>query len=197
MQRCGPAARQHRTGTGEPASPARQVQPEPSRARPGIVVLAAPSWQARRRKEATCDLDHHSPPDPRRLRHRWSQDRGPYVARQAGGAIARPAMEGHGWRIASKLPDPGPHWATSGPHPGHERPDRSGQQRHHRSGICPAHRAHSPTRRRSLPPSWALTRKRTHARPPGRGPDPPRARRSEVRLRFSLLSADLYSYWID
>jgi hypothetical protein len=42
------------------------------------------------------------------------------VARQAGGAIARPAMEGHGWRIAFEAPDPGPHWVreaseTAGP----------------------------------------------------------------------------------
>jgi hypothetical protein len=79
--------------------------------------------RARRKKEATCDLDHHSPADPRRLRCGWSQDRGPYVARQAGGAIARPAMEGHGWRIAFQARDPG---ATSGPRTtGSQRTTRS------------------------------------------------------------------------
>jgi hypothetical protein len=78
--------------------------------------------RARRKKEATCDLDHHSPADPRRLRRGWSQDRGPYVARQAGGAIARPAMEGHGWRIAFQARDPGPHW-------GHIRATTTGSQR--------------------------------------------------------------------
>ena len=62
---------------------------------------------AGRKKEATYDLDCCSPADPWCLRRRLSQDRGPHVARQAGGAIARPAMEGHGWRIGFEPPDPG------------------------------------------------------------------------------------------
>jgi hypothetical protein len=66
-----------------------------------IVVLAAPSCQGWEGEGATCELDHHAPADPRRRRRGWSQDRGPYVARQAGGATTRPAMEGHGRRIAS------------------------------------------------------------------------------------------------
>ena len=111
-----PRAGSHTTVTGAPASPARQVsQSRHERALiPWCWLLQA--GRARRRREATCDLDHHSPADPRRLRRGWSQDRGPYVARQAGGAIARPAMEGHGWRIAFQARDPRGHIvATSGP----------------------------------------------------------------------------------
>ena len=100
-----PRAGSHTTVTGAPASPARQVSQ--SRHERALIPW---SWllqagRARRRREATCDLDHHSPADPRRVRRGWSQDRGPYVARQAGGAIARPAMEGHGWRIAFQALD--------------------------------------------------------------------------------------------
>jgi hypothetical protein len=87
---------------------ARQVESEPPQARPCLVVLAVPSWQGWEGEGATCELDHHAPADPRRRRRGWPQDRGPHVARQAGGATARPAMEGHGWRIASWPPDPGP-----------------------------------------------------------------------------------------
>jgi len=104
---------------GEPTSPSIQWR---GGAR---AVTSAPdnlsSWllqagRARRKKEATCDLDHHSPADPRRLRRGWPQDRGPHVARQAGGGIARPAMEGHGWRIAFQGRDRWGHMgATSGP----------------------------------------------------------------------------------
>jgi hypothetical protein len=68
--------------------------------------------RARRKKEATYDLGHHSPADAQRLRRGRCQDRRPYAPRQAGGAIARPAMEGHGWRIPSKR-------GTAGPHRGH------------------------------------------------------------------------------
>ena len=112
----------HTTATGEPASPSRQVEPKPSRA----PWYCSAGCRARRKKEATYDLDHRSPADPRCLRRGLSQDRGPHVARQAGGAAARPAMEGHGWRIGFQAPD---RWATSGPHLGHERPDRRGQLR--------------------------------------------------------------------
>ena len=101
----------HTTATGEPASPSRQVEPKPSRA----PWYCSAGCRARRKKEATYDLDHRSPADPRCLRRGLSQDRGPHVARQAGGAAARPAMEGHGWRIGFQAPD---RRATSGATPG-------------------------------------------------------------------------------
>jgi hypothetical protein len=43
--------------------------------------------------------------------------------------------------------------ATSGPQPGHKRPDRCDNNGHRRAITCPAHRAHSHTRRRSPPPA--------------------------------------------
>jgi hypothetical protein len=42
-----------------------------------------------------------------------------------------------------------------------------------------------------------VLRQRMHARPPGGGRTLRELDGQEVRLRFSLLSADLYSYWID
>jgi hypothetical protein len=66
------------------------------------------------RRKPPNDLGHHSPADSQRLRRGRCQDRRPYAPRQAGGAIARPAMEGYGWRIPSKL-------GTAGPHRGHIR----------------------------------------------------------------------------
>jgi hypothetical protein len=109
--------------------PARQRHPRSPGSRPhphdrwsqSRQERALVSWRwllqagrARRKKEATYDLGHHSPADSQRLRRGRCQDRRPYAPRQAGGAIARPAMEGHGWRIPSKL-------GTAGPHRGHIR----------------------------------------------------------------------------
>jgi hypothetical protein len=90
--------------------------------RRGTVVLAAPRRQARRKKEASYGLDHHSLADPWRLRRGLSQDRGTHVARQAGRGAARPTMEGHGRRIAFQAPD---HWGLPNRQHSRPRPDRN------------------------------------------------------------------------
>jgi hypothetical protein len=113
----GPPAARSPSRRERPGGPGRVWRQGRPCARRATVVVAAPSRQARRKKETSYGLDHHALADPWCLRRGLSQDRGTHVARQAGRGAARPTMEGHGGRIAFQAPD---HWGL--PNRQHSRP---------------------------------------------------------------------------